>query len=610
VNRRALLALGLLFLALRLLLVLSSADRIHAPDWAEAKHSFLGDRWIQEGPPSLSEVLAAARDSRNSAHGGFLPLSALYASLSVPFGVSDNQLALKLSAIAFATLGFFAWVGVACRIGGVLAGWLAALLLLFPPPIYLAGSMVTWGSHSEATALLGLAALLLLRDRRPGSWGTIVPALFLGCVAAMSSLLIPISGLLLLVWLRQRGSSQHPGGAGHKGELVLALLACSLPVTISWLITGAPGSSVTEEAGNSPLHLVMATAEGLALIPGTLAELLPLPAFGPEFFGTQLSDAKRDLIDWGLLALLLCALAQVIFGSKTEERPVPTSSPDRALSIALLVGAPVLHLLVLLLIGPRRPSVELRYLLPLFPIVLVSLAAAASWAWTRQRSGKTRLWAGVLLCAVLSWLVPGITVQASLLEPSRMGSPTGEGSGFFAWHSPRYIDFDIGNVRYESALGVNDFLSQRGDSPQGFALVPRLTAGQDLLRAFDPPVIDAARLLDRIRRDQSTQPSQGPQRERIYENIGWALAVFTRDRPGLWMSLLSHLGPDRPACAAGLGMGLSRISDTSCEQIHGLQEQDRRPAWEGAAGLSSSFAQRCSPPSSGEGKGKKSPEHP
>lgn len=609
-NRRALLALGLVFIALRLLLVLSSADRIHAPDWAEAKHSFLGDSWIDEGPPSFSEVLAAARDSRNAAHGGFLPLSALYACFSVPFGASDNQLALKLSAIAFATLGFFAWVAVAVRIGGSLAGWLAALLLLFPPPIYLAGSMVTWGSHSEATALLGLAALLLLRDRRPGSWGTIVPALSLGCVAAMSSLLIPISGLLLLVWLRPTGSSQHPGGAGHKGKFVLALLACSLPVTISWLITGAPGSSITEEAGNSPLDLVLATADGLTLIPGTLAELFPLPVFAHELFGTQLSGANRDLMDWGLLVLLLCALAQILAASTTREPVTPAPAPDRTLIIALLVGAPALHLLVLLLVGPRRPSVELRYLLPLFPIALVSLAAAASWAWTRQRSGTTRLWAGALLCAVLSWLVPGITVQASLLEPSRMGSPSDEGTGFFAWHSPRYIDFDIGNVRYESASGVNDFLSQRGDHPQGFALVPRLTAGQDLLRALDPPVIDAARLLDRIRRAQSTQPAQGPHRERIYENIGWALAVFAPDRAGLWMSLLSHLGPDRPACAAGLGMGLSRISDKSCEQIHRLQEQDRYPAWEGAAGLSTSFAQRCSPPSSGEDKAQESPENP
>ena len=136
---RALLTLSVVFVALRLLLVLSAADRIHAPDWAEVKHSLIGDRWVQEGPPSTAEALALTRDPRNAAHGGFLALSAIYAALTVPLGAGDSYPALKFMAIAFASLGFLAWVGVAARLAGPLGGWLAALLLLFPPPVFLAG---------------------------------------------------------------------------------------------------------------------------------------------------------------------------------------------------------------------------------------------------------------------------------------------------------------------------------------------------------------------------------------------------------------------------------------------------------------------------------------
>ncbi len=591
-SRRALLALGLLFVALRLLLVLSAADRIHAPDWAEAKHSFLGDRWINEGPPSLSEVLAAARDSRNAAHGGFLPLSALYATLSVPLGTDDNQLALKLSALAFACLGFFAWLAVALRFGGALAGWLAALLLLFPPPIYLAGSLVTWGSHSEATALLGLATFLMIREQKPGLFGLVAPALTLGCVAAMSSLFVPIVIMLLLAWLWTRAPEVLTKGKLPTRESAVAVLLTSVPIILSWVVTGAPGSSVTEEAGNSPFQLLLAVGDGLSLLPRTLDALLPLPVFGPQFLDLKLSGTLLRSLDWTLSALLICALTQLVVGGHKESRS------QQAMSLALLVGAPAVHLLVLLLIGPRRPSIELRYLLPLFPLALVAISVAAAWAVKRRRSLLTQLWTGLLLLSVVAWTLPGLSIQSSLLEPSRIGSLSGQGPGFFAWRSPRYIDFEIGNVRYETAPWVNDFLNDRGDAPHGFGLVPRLTAGQDLLRALEPPVIDAARLLDRIQRDRATQPPPGRERAHIYENIGWALAVFAPHQPGLWMSLNSHLGADRSACAAGLGMGLSRSDPKACEKIHALQQVDRYPAWAGAGRALSGFEANCSPPAS------------
>ena len=52
-------------------------------------------------------------------------------------------------------------------------------------------------------------------------------------------------------------------------------------------------------------------------------------------------------------------------------------------------------------------------------------------------------------------------------------------------------------------------------------------------------------------------PAAGPEREHALENVGWGLAVFACDRPGLRRSALSGLAPtDRGPVARGVGMGL------------------------------------------------------
>lgn len=585
-SRRALLALGLVFVALRLLLVLSAADRIHAPDWAETKHSLLGDRWIEEGSLSAADALAAARDSRNAAHGGFLAISALYAAVTVPLGHADSFLALKLIALAFATLGFLTWTLVATRLAGPLGGGLAALLLLFPPPVFLAGSLITWGSHSEGAAVLGLAALALVSGTTATARGALLLGLGLGATAAISSLYLPLVAVLLLAWLLSPDSGDGEQGALDRRRLAIAVTGTALPLLAAWLITGGIGASVTEEAGNSPVQLLRSGAAGLALIPATLPSLIPLPAWGPDLFGSELRRPGRMLVDGVLLLFLLAALWEVARGARGQPR-------FRGRILALLLVVPATHLSLLLLLGPRRPSVELRYLLPLWPILLVAIAVAASWAWQRRSAGRQQLWAALLAGGVALWLLPGLQAQAQLLEPTRIGSPAGDGSGFFAYRATVYVDHEVGNVRYETAAGVNDFLNLRGGDMRGFGLIPRLPASQDLLRETEPAVLDPIRILDRLQRDRATQPPAGPGRTRIYQNIGWALAVFAADRPGLWHGILSNLGADRQATAAGLGMGLSRNGALGCERILAVRGPDREAMLRAALALDANFAPRC-----------------
>jgi hypothetical protein len=566
--------------------VLSAADRIHAPDWAEAKHSLLGDRWIQEGALAPADVLAAARDSRNAAHGGFLPISALYATLTVPLGHADSFAALKVIALAFATLGFLAWTLVAARLAGPLGGALAALLLLFPPPAFLAGSLIAWGSHAEGAALLGVAALALVSGAGATARGAFGLALALGATAAMSSLYLPIASLLLVAWLLSPALRDPEMGALDRRRLAIAAAGAALPLLGVWLLTGGLNASVTEEAGNSPLQLLRSGATSLALIPATLPSLLPLPAWGPELLGDALRRPTRMLLDGVLGLFLLAALWEVACGAR--RRP---ELGGRILALLLVV--PATHGLLLLLLGPRRPSVELRYLLPLWPILLVAIAVAASWAWQRRSGTRQQGWAALLLAGVALWALPGLQTQAGLVEPGRIGSPSAGGSGFFAYRATAYVDHEIGNVRYETAPGVNDFLAQRGADTRGFGLVPRLPASQDLLREAEPPVLEPIRILDRLQRDRATQPPAGPERTRIYANIGWALAVFAPDRPGLWHGILSNLGADREAAAAGLGMGLSRSGAAGCERILAVRGPDREAMLRGALSLDANFAPRC-----------------
>ncbi len=585
-SRRALLTVSVVFVAARLLLVLSAADRIHAPDWAEAKHSILGDRWIEDGPPSLSEVLDFTRDPRNAAHGGFLAVSALYASLTVPLGHADSFPALKLIALLFATLGFLAWTGVAGRLAGPLGGGLAALLLLFPPPVFLAGSLITWGSHSEAAALLGLAALALVSGLGASTRGALLLGLALGATATMSILYLPIVAILLLAWLLSGEAQDSEAGGLHRRRAAWLIAGAAMPLVAGWLLTGGMDASVTEEAGNTPIRLLSRGLASAALIPATLPNLLPLPAWGSELLGSELRRPTRLLLDGVLLGFLLVAWWQILRGAR--------SLPElRGRILALLLVVPVGHLLLLLCFGPRRPSVEMRYLLPLWPILLVSLAVAVGWAW--QQGGEQRgRWRTALLGAGLAlWLLPGLQVQGQLFEASRIGSPTGEASGFFAYRATLYVDHDVGNVSYDTAAGVNDFLARRGADIRGFNLVPRLPASQDLLREKPPAVLDASRILDRVQKDRATQPQAGPERARIYQNIGWALAVFAPDRPGLWLGLLSRLGNDRKHAAAGLGMALSIQGEPGCGRIQGANRDDRPAMIQAATRLSPDFRERC-----------------
>jgi hypothetical protein len=563
-SRRQLLLLAALFFVARLTLVLCSADRLSEPDAAEVKLMELGDAWIRSGEfPGIEQVLRLARAGTNAPHGTYLPVSLLYAVIAVPLGEPGNYLALKLVGILFATAGLLVWVMLAGQLGEGRARRRAALavglLLFFPPPAFLAGSLVPWGSHPEAVFFLGLAALLVLglKAEEQGALRAIGAALALALALGMNLLVAPMVAVLTVGWAwDMRETRRH--------LIVPALLAAGLLVLIFWT-TGSPWASVTESAGASPLELAQGRqGGGLSLTLRSLGALIPLPLAVTG--GAQ----GAGLINWVLTGIFVIGLGGTLH-SLSVSRP---SSGRSGRLWSLFLAAPLAHLLCLSLWAPRRPFIPPRYLLPLIPILLLGLACA----WASSEGRRRRISLGVALALVL---IPGLRLQLSLFEPSRI-------DGFAEYRPAAWLAEDIGHVRYEEAPAVNRFLEGRGAGRAvGFNFAAGMGASDALLgEPHDSARLDAAALLARRDDSLAEQPLSDEERGLLHQNIGWGMAVFAPSSTGTWHAVLSRLeGDDRIELARGIGMALAFEGTRGCEVLRNSGGPDRDAIASGFAAI-------------------------
>lgn len=568
ISRRQLLLLAAAFFAARVLLVLCAADRLSEPDAAETKLMQLGDEWVRSGEaPSLDGMLRLARSGTNAPHGAYLPVSLLYALLLLPFGAPSSYLALKLVAILFATAAFAIWTTLASELGGRRTGLAAALLLFLPPPSFLAGSLVAWGSHPESAFFVGLAALLALRCWRQE--GAIGPPLLAGLAMAlavgMNLLTAPLIAVLALGWALDGRRQTRGLIAGSSAALLLLLALLS--------VTRGTSASVTESAGASPTELARTGGGGGgSLTLETLDALLPPSLVAAADRAS--SSAVADAADWALLIVLVFAL--VILAREGWQ-----FEDSRARVMGLFLAGPLIHLTTLAILAPRRPYVPPRYLLPLLPVLLVGLALAwgRSGAYRRVRVG---LAAGLAL-----WVLPGLVAQARLFEPARMAS-------FPDYRPSAYLAHDIGHVSYESAPAVNRFLEAReGTSTAGFNFASGMGASDDLvMEDAERESMDPRALLDRRDDWLAHHPLDGEERRQLHQNIGWGMTIFAPGRKGVWHAVLSHLPPDdRGALAEGLGMALGLGEDQDCALLRDLGGPDREAVLRGLGSLGP--AARC-----------------
>lgn len=559
---RRLLLLGLVFLAARALLVLAAADRLSEPDLAEVKLMAVGDAWIDSGQaPSPRELLAHARSGANAPHGGTLAVSLVYAALARPQGKPGRYGLLKTAVLLLATLSFLAWVAVADRLGGPIAATAMALLLLLPPPAALGASLVAWGSHAEAAALLGPAVWLLWAER--GVSGAALAGAVLGLVVGFSVLMAPLAAVLVLGWAwdawweePSRPWAARVGALVGGAALVAGLLL--------W-VAQAGEASVTESAGHSPLELLHeARADVDPKVEETVANLLPPRIVGHRWAGGDLHPATRRGWDRGFGAVLAGALLLLLPGVlRDRER--------RGLMLCMLVLAPLALGATLAWLGPRRPWVPPRYLLALWPPALLILALLLGRA-----RGRWRLLAAL---PALAWLLPGAAAQAELLQLDRV-------PGFFSFEPARYVAAGVGHVGYEEAETTAAFLDRRaaeGASPAGFGLAAGTGGGEALLLDGRPPhLVDPGDLL--ARRDALLRDQPDLDRALLHRNLGWGLAVFAPQRKGTWLSVLERLGPERADTAFGLGQALG-TTEAGCRTLSTLLGPDREAARAGGRSL-------------------------
>lgn len=546
----------------RLLVVLCGADRIAEPDLAETKLMALGDGIVSSGWPGLQALLDTARAGANAPHGAFLPVSLAYAALVVPLGAAGSYLALKVVGIAVQSVGFLGATEAVGRLAGPRARWLAAAALLLAPPAFLGPSLVVWGSHPEATALLLGALFAVFAPSPVRARGAALAGVALGLAAGADLLVAPLAGLFLAGALWD-GWTTGPT-ANPAPRLAAALGGFALPLVAALAIGGAAGASVVEDAGSSPLELLGATDDPDGLVAQTLAELLPPPLFG--------GDGRAAELVLGVLWLASALL-------------VASRLPGRAAiqgRVTALLLAPGLHLVLLALLAPRRPFIPPRYVLPALGLMLLVPPLAAAWSFADRRPALLRAAAAV---SALAWLLPGLAAQPRLLDPRRAG-------GFFAYHPDRYVAADIGHVDYARAPGVNAFLEYAGPDPRGFGLAAGVSAAEDLLLSGPPPhLVDAAELLGR--RAEARAATEADALETLDRNLGWGLAVFAPDRPGLWLSVLERMDEGRSALAQGVGRGLGESGAAGCEALRRVIGPDSDAILEGARGAGDRLQPRC-----------------
>jgi hypothetical protein len=326
--------------------------------------------------------------------GGHLIVSALAAPLVALLGPS--LFVLRLVTLPFAVLGALGAFLILERCAGRRAAWIGGLLLALPAPGYLLLSCTVQGTHLEQSGLnLFALALWLAEEERPSARRAFAAGAALGLSFGFGvPALLPIAVVLLADLLRSRRFvlerrflARLAGFALCAAPFVLTSLAAEQgmfdvydrPIT-SWL--GPEGA-----LGRAAAKLALLVRADLALslwLPGSSAA-------GPGAWAVLAALAGVAL--WCLAAWRW--RAGLLHAARALARPGPL--PREALCALVLLLAPA-YLLVYLgshfELGPRDWIQNLRYLMPLWPLLALGAAAELS-AWP-PRAGAA---AGALLLA-------------------------------------------------------------------------------------------------------------------------------------------------------------------------------------------------------------------
>ncbi len=441
-TERAAWAAGLvLVFALRMGLSLSDPDLVHPVDPAELAHLKVVPALVNG---ELANLLAA---DANVHHGGFF-------WLGLPVGLvraltGSDLWAVRGVAAMCAAVAWGIWVVLARRLGGLWAAMGLGTCLAVPSPWMAQWTATLWGSHAEASIWTGLWGLALVSGWRPRALGTV-----LGLGVAWDPLLWPTLGLAVGVSSERR--RLVPWAVG-------AWMALRLPTLLA-----SPTAFVETSFSEHPQHSLGGLL-GAALSPSglgaSLAHHLDLPWVASAVVGDVPAGVGLSVL-WVVAAVLLAK-----------------GQPGDTRVGRWLVASVLVHLLVLVLLSPTRPTLAHRYLVAWWPAVLL-----VPWALPGRLRG---LAAAPVLASVLA--LPLYRPAFSTMQLQR------------AYPAAAFQEAGLDRVPVARAESVSRFLALRDDgATEGFAAMFSPRWGYPVWGEPFPEQVRAAGLAQRLEDARAT----------------------------------------------------------------------------------------------------------
>jgi len=555
---RALPAAGgvLIFVVLRVLVILSAGDVLHAVESREAKHTELA--WAAangllgtQGWGFFDFVLTAG----NLHHASFTSVSVTYWLLSLVLGAT--ALTVRLVPLLFWTGGLVCVTALLGRRFGWTAAALAPLCATLAPPEMVSWQLSCIGSHSEVVGPLGLmllawAAYVDAEQRtvlRAGVCGVAI-----GYAAGFSYLMWPVVlGLLALALLPP---VRRPTGK-ETAWLAAGLVVGLWPL---WLVllpepSGLFGRSITEDPNSTMFSVATGSGRSFdeyrtAFFWALSLEWQSAGIFAPG--GAEVTDEGgrflvRSLVVLGPLALLPAALR----GSGRGQRRV-----------ALAMAAMPVCLLVAIVVTSPFDFVRTPYILPVWFVGVFWPAVGAGLAIALWRQGGLDRGLGIATGAAAAaglFALAGICLP---LAPSMLRME--RAPQVLAHRYPAYWHFGFGSITGDEVERANDLLDVReaeGLASGGFGFELGFAMpehNQDLGQpgSWDTPPPDFKSLRSRFER---------------WEELS---QVFARARPDLWAQV------DPRITAENMGRAFAVRADCDGQLVVGLlREVEQARLW-------------------------------
>jgi len=515
------------FIALRLVLVLSNIDTIHELDRAEVKHFCLSEEFT---PQELFEKYFHWLDPHGQ-HGGYTLNIVLYWILARVMG--EGYITLKCVAIAYAAATLWIWMAILRRFFGVSTALILAALFALSSASFTAWTSTVWGSHPESCFFSALCVYLFFRRlyfHQPTRYADLLFGLLLGLCGYISLLFLP-TGLLCMIFLLLR----H--GRKGIGRVSIMLLACVLVLAplhyfkmkathIPMEFTDhdlAPASAPSGEAGEktSPLSAAAGLLKrSLENYRWTLSTGISLPVAPMLASERTLADGRLDLqrLNFAATLILLLAGALAVVRASLGKEIKP-----EGLAVACFIFVyPILFYNFLAYSNPFAPIIPNRYLIVGLPFLFAGISLAVSGAVLYKPSRLTRTVQVLLIPLLLVSLFCGMRDTAALVSMNTMARARD-------FRVIDYIKLNIGGVHMPYLDGVNRFVDHVGTHPDehllaGFRIVFPLISRYDCILDV-PRCIEAVPNPEEIRARLGELEGDWHAREAMLRGVGWALGL-------------------------------------------------------------------------------------